>query len=499
MKQFLLRFKHWYTLALVGVILASVFAHFAYLTYVPHGLYSDEASIGLNADLIAHSGIDEHGVHFPIFFEAFGEYKNPLYIYTVAGVFKIFGTSELALRATSGLFMMIFLAIMYVLLNDMFKDRWIVLYGLIACSFTPWFFDMSRISFEVVSQLPVIAAALLCIYRAFQDSQPKKSTYIFWSGFLLAFSVYSYTTSRILSFLFFIALFLVYRKKATLRQWLTSVGGFLLASIPYIYFTATTQGAATSRLKTISFLFEPGLSVNDKFHMFVENFKSYTNRDFFFKIGDTAIRNHTGLAGELFYTTGILACIALGVYAYQIWKRKAPHYITFLLLCGIAVVLSISITTPAHSLRSVLLGLVLVILSGYGAAWLFERWGTVAKIGVLVLITLETSLYVTAYFTKYPALSTGAFATSGFEDVFYSIEARNPQKIYMVPNNDHQQIQADFDERTKSANTPITIAPAIAEIGSCYILLGPDNRVKNTENLPVTFSIDSENSHGSCY
>ena len=45
------------------------------------GLYVDEASIGYNAWTIAHFGVDEHGIHFPLFFEAFGEYKNPIYVY----------------------------------------------------------------------------------------------------------------------------------------------------------------------------------------------------------------------------------------------------------------------------------------------------------------------------------------------------------------------------------------------------------------------------------
>ena len=44
----------------------------------------DEASIGYNAWTIAHYGVDEHGIHFPLFFEAFGEYKNPVYVYSVA-------------------------------------------------------------------------------------------------------------------------------------------------------------------------------------------------------------------------------------------------------------------------------------------------------------------------------------------------------------------------------------------------------------------------------
>jgi len=54
----------------------------------PPGLYVDEASIGYNAWTIAHFGVDEHGIHFPLFFEAFGEYKNPVYVYAVAALVR---------------------------------------------------------------------------------------------------------------------------------------------------------------------------------------------------------------------------------------------------------------------------------------------------------------------------------------------------------------------------------------------------------------------------
>ena len=69
----------------------------------PPGLHVDEASVGYNAWTIAHHGVDEHGVHWPLFFEAFGEYKNPLYIYLLAGVFKLAGPGVLTERRLSAL------------------------------------------------------------------------------------------------------------------------------------------------------------------------------------------------------------------------------------------------------------------------------------------------------------------------------------------------------------------------------------------------------------
>ena len=73
-------------IAVLGALV--VVRSLAGLSGSPPGLYVDEASIGYNAWTIAHFGVDEHGIHFPLFFEAFGEYKNPIYVYAVAALVR---------------------------------------------------------------------------------------------------------------------------------------------------------------------------------------------------------------------------------------------------------------------------------------------------------------------------------------------------------------------------------------------------------------------------
>src|SRR5215831_801223 len=77
----------------VAFVLALFPLYFADLRTNPPADYyhGDSSSIALNAWTIASSGIDEWGNSFPVYFQAFGEYKNPVYIYALAAVFKIFG------------------------------------------------------------------------------------------------------------------------------------------------------------------------------------------------------------------------------------------------------------------------------------------------------------------------------------------------------------------------------------------------------------------------
>ena len=62
------------------ITLASLVGHTYRIATLPEGFYVDESSIAYNAHLIAQSGHDEHGVAWPLYFKAFGEYKNLLYI-----------------------------------------------------------------------------------------------------------------------------------------------------------------------------------------------------------------------------------------------------------------------------------------------------------------------------------------------------------------------------------------------------------------------------------
>src|SRR5215471_19966073 len=75
----------------IPVVALALFLYLDQLTCNPPGFYADESSIAYNAYLISTSGADEHGSRWPVYFAAFGEYKNPVYIYLLALLFKITG------------------------------------------------------------------------------------------------------------------------------------------------------------------------------------------------------------------------------------------------------------------------------------------------------------------------------------------------------------------------------------------------------------------------
>src|SRR5205085_7212900 len=63
-------------LVAVGVAL-----YFEGLRHNPPGFHLDESSIAYNAHTVSQTGRDEHGEAWPLYFRAFGEFKNPVLIY----------------------------------------------------------------------------------------------------------------------------------------------------------------------------------------------------------------------------------------------------------------------------------------------------------------------------------------------------------------------------------------------------------------------------------
>src|SRR5438045_55882 len=91
-------------LLLVAILLLFLITRLYKIGEIPVSVYWDEASIGYNAFSILHDGRDEWGKFLPIHFRAFGEFKLPVYIYSVVPAVAIFGLNELAVRIPAVLY-----------------------------------------------------------------------------------------------------------------------------------------------------------------------------------------------------------------------------------------------------------------------------------------------------------------------------------------------------------------------------------------------------------
>src|ERR1044071_4098131 len=111
----------------------------------PPGFYIDESSVAYNALTVAESGRDEHGEAWPLYFRAFGDYKNPTYVYLLAAVFRVTGPGVAAARylsATLGVLAALALGLLGVRLTG---SRAAGLLTFLTALLTPWLFELSRV------------------------------------------------------------------------------------------------------------------------------------------------------------------------------------------------------------------------------------------------------------------------------------------------------------------------------------------------------------------
>ncbi|TJY62129.1 glycosyltransferase family 39 protein [Sinimarinibacterium sp. CAU 1509] len=225
--------------ALAAVIIAFSFGfRVADLRSNTLGFFCDEASIGYNAYSIAKTGHDEHGVAFPLFFKAFGEYKPPLYIYSAAVSTAMFGKSEFATRLPSALFMSLTMVLAYLLLRQQVSAG----AGLIAVAIMaiePWLNHYSHLAFNLTA-LPMLLTLSVLLLLHGLNNRHRGALWLSALTFSVAF--YTYPPARPFVPLFVLTALWIYREQVMASGWsrmtmFCAIAG--LSAVPFVYYLLT--------------------------------------------------------------------------------------------------------------------------------------------------------------------------------------------------------------------------------------------------------------------
>ncbi|MCX6984195.1 MAG: glycosyltransferase family 39 protein, partial [Lentisphaerae bacterium] len=142
--SFKLREFHVFCATAILLLALTGFLHFFRTGEVPCGFYADEASVGYNAFCISETGADEYGIRYPVFFKCFDNYQDPVMIYSLVPLIKMFGTEKWVVRFPSGLFHILASIAFFSLASKYAGNRWICLGGAFVFSILPWIFPLSR-------------------------------------------------------------------------------------------------------------------------------------------------------------------------------------------------------------------------------------------------------------------------------------------------------------------------------------------------------------------
>ncbi len=337
-----------------------------FLPQIPASLYWDEASIGYNAYSISESLKDEWGKFLPVHFRAFGEFKLPVYIYSVAFFVKLFGLNEWSVRVPASLYAFATMMLIILICRKLFTKQGekIGLLSSFLLSISPWFFIVSRAGFEATAGI-----AFFCLgFFSFLNS---KNSFLVKLVTILAFipSIYSYNSFRIITPLFLIWVFISWLKNLNRKSLVylpLLLLLFLISFYPAFKLNVVEQ---TSRFKTTSILSQGDSPVNVLYN-FTSNYLSDLSPDFLFTNGDKNLRSHTGFGGMLYLLDIIF--ISVGIFAVLKQKQKKSGVIFYILFLSL-IPAAISKESP-HALRAILFIPFISIITAYGIVYLKDAF-----------------------------------------------------------------------------------------------------------------------------
>lgn len=451
--------------ALAFALLGGLWLHQWNIGTVPLGIFNDEASIGLNASMIERFQTDEFGRPWPLFFEAFGEYKNPLYIYGVSALLHVLPLSDVSLRGVSFLFFGITLTLWSLLALRVFRSPWTAVFTTAALAISPWLFTLSRVAFEAVSYVSIYVALLICIYLFFEKRRGGIAGGVV-TGLLAGLAWYSYSTARLLIPLSILALFIAYLRRARRRSWFALALGLTAALIPALWLLATDPEVLLGRFSTLSYLYDPALSSWDKAGQFFGHYLGYFSPDFHLLNGDGNLRHHTGYGGMSYY--GLYITMIAGVLLTLFRFRKASPFSVFMLLELFFAPLAASLTEGGHTIRVITMIIPIVYFSGINVDWLCLRVVNVTKHRLTLAATLflftvslvaESRMFITQAMTVYPHISVRHFMTFGVQEAVQKVGQDNKTLLVVDPQLPEAEVISNYYSLVTDNGVYVTSLP----------------------------------------
>ena len=314
----------------------------------PPGYYIDEASISFNAHLISQTGRDETGTSWPLYFRAFGDYKNPVYIYLLAGIYYFTGPSVLAARMLSATVGILAALVLGLLGWRLTRRREVALSVTLLALLTPWLFEMSRMVLEVALYPLMLGLFLLAAHKASTRSR--------WSlgeiaclAISLTLVTYTYSVGRLLGPLLAMALcFLASRTR--LPGLLATWALYLSTLVPLVVFNQNHPGALSARFHLITYI--EGQTPYWKLPWkFLRHFAGNLNPWKLFVTGDPNREQITHLYGTPLFSAAAGILVVLGLWLIFRRHRSEPWW-RFLIFCLAASLVPASLTRePVHMLR----------------------------------------------------------------------------------------------------------------------------------------------------
>lgn len=403
------------------LLFVSIFLHFWRFPEIPNGFYYDEAAVGYNAYCIAMSGADEYGIRYPLFFRSFGNYHEPVMIYVLAPMFKLFGLEKWVERLPTGIFLVMASIAFFFLAAKYVRNKWICLVGAFVFSILPWVFPISRTG--IGGYTAMLLGMIAGCYFLLDAVERKSSTSAVLSGFFCAFAMYAHNIGRPMTAAMLVS-FVIAFNYSLIKRWKVFalfVASYVAFLIPMILSVIFNPSSMTARFSGMS-VWSDGAPLSEVMKRILERYLEYFSPAFLFIQGDSEFRHNSGCSGELYVSMAPLLIAGFYLITRRFKRNPYCRFILFAILTyPLAAVLTIGKMHSTRCMNGAPLWCMLSLV-GFYFIWRCRPKFRIALIAVLCFSAIEISLYFVNYFGKYAVDSRGAFYASFVETVEYGFK-----------------------------------------------------------------------------
>jgi hypothetical protein len=357
------------TLAAIGALLG-VCAFNLWITPTnPPGFLPDEASMSYNAYVIGHHLRDESGGLLPLYLKSFGDYKSPLFTYTLAIVFRVTGPHSEVARGLAAVAVLSGVLLLGLFARRQTRSNLVGVIVVVLAGLTPWLFEIGRAAYEVSFEPLLICLFLLAVLATWQRDAwtAKRGVGV---GLTLTAIAFVYAAGRLLAPLFALAL-LLFAARSRWRWFAGAWGAFAAtAVVPVAAYWFRHPGALTERYDQTSFITSSMAPWTIVGHA-IRNYVIDVNLWRWIVSGDPKPYVHTYGSGSIFAAVVLLA---IGSVVLAVVRRHADRFWLFTVVLLVLSPIPAALTKDRHyGLRLVPLPVLLIVVGLPALVWLLAR------------------------------------------------------------------------------------------------------------------------------
>lgn len=316
-----------FTLYALGIVLLGCIVRTVYLKY-PHDINADEAMAAYDAWCLAHFGVDQYLMSFPVYFKSWGSGQNALYTYMMLPLIKIFGLHVYILRMPMAFLSSASILVLYFTTRKLKLEAFKIFIIVLIVALNPWHIMKSRWGLEsnTAPDLILIGTCLL-IWATLAPKQSRQTTLYILGFIMLALAAYGYAVAWFMLpiYVLFIIIYLLKKHLINIKQLVIASTAMLAILTPllcFVYILATKGETMTLGIFSMPELTQSRHETTTMFSQEIGKLIQYWSNTLsqLFWGSDYLIWNSLPLSGQFFNPIGWIA-IAVGGFTFIKNKR----------------------------------------------------------------------------------------------------------------------------------------------------------------------------------